>query len=89
MVPLALAGLALGGSGMAAYGYMSRPGAPWGPPPADGSVAYEPGSLERGHAVVAVSTPTRIPDVESTRRSFGGRAVHLRGDRAASPATAP
>ena len=88
MLPLALAGLALGGGGAAAYGYMTRPGQLWGPP-MGGGAGYSEGSLERGHAVVTVATEGRILEVEDLLRSFGGRAVHLRGDPASSREAMP
>lgn len=78
VLPVALAGLALGGGAAAAYGYLSR-----SPAPIQQPATYDQGSLDRGHAVVTVATRDRILEVETLLRGFGGRAVHLRGEPAA------
>jgi hypothetical protein len=43
-----------------------------------GGVEYDEGSLERGHAIVAVEPGERLAEAESLLRTFGGRGVHVR-----------
>ena len=40
-------------------------------------VAYDEGSLDRGHAIVRVFGGERIAEAETLLRAFGGRGVHL------------